>query len=305
MRNIASCATQARPSWNAVTVRLAGMFGRAQRQPGQVDREEARAAAACPRRRTRARPSASEATGYRPGLESRTAGTPASRASRSRTPATSPIPSCWANSHEHVGEPVAGMHDPLDEPEHEQHGDRVVEARLALERALQPLAQPGAAQQREHRGAVGRGDDRADQQALERREAEQPRGGQAGDDRGDQRARQREPDRRPQHRPDLAPAGGQPALEQDQGERDHADRLGEVGVVELDQAEAVGADRHAQAEEQHEAGQPHAPRDQRRGERRGQQGADDQDALAVLQARSISARATPASCRPARCRRRP
>ena len=44
------------------------------------------------------------------------------------------------------------------------------------------------------------------------------------------------------------------------------------------------------AEEQHEAGQPQAPREQRRGERRGEQGAGDEDALAVRQARSMSAR---------------
>ena len=33
---------------------------------------------------------------------------------------------------------VAGLLDPVDEPEHQQDGDRVVEARLALERARQP-----------------------------------------------------------------------------------------------------------------------------------------------------------------------
>ena len=58
-----------------------------------------------------------------------------------------------------------------------------------------------------------------------------------------------------------------------------------------DQAEPVGPDRHADAEEQHEPGHPQAPGDQRRGERHGEQGADDQDALAVRQARSISAAA--------------
>ena len=37
--------------------------------------------------------------------------------------------------HGHVGEPVVVVLQPLDEAEHEQDGDRVVEARLALERA--------------------------------------------------------------------------------------------------------------------------------------------------------------------------
>ena len=58
--------------------------------------------------------------------------------------------------------------------DHEQHGDRVVEARLALERAGELAPQRRAAQQREGRGAVGRGDDRAEQQALERGQVEQP-----------------------------------------------------------------------------------------------------------------------------------
>ena len=221
------------------------------------------------------------------------------------TPATSPIPSCCTNSRSMSGDAVVRVQDPLDEPEHEQHGDRVVEPSLALERALEPLAQPGAAQQREHRRAVGRRHDRAEQQPFQRREVEQPGRREAGDERGDDRAGQRQPDRRAQHGADLAPAGGEPALEQDQRQRDDADRLRQVEVGEVDPAERVGADEHADAEEQHEAGQPHSPRDKRRREGRRQQGAGDQDAFGVRQTRSMSGSATRASCRPARCRRRP
>ena len=128
----------------------------------------------------------------------------------------------------------------------------------------------------------------AQQQALERREVEQPRRGEARDGGGDQRADHRQADRGPQHRPDLAPAGGQAALEQDQRERDDADRLGELEVGEVDPAEPVGADEHADAEEQHEAGQPQAPRHQGRGERRREQRSGDEDGCTVVQARSMS-----------------
>src|SRR5215217_2938001 len=48
------------------------------------------------------------------------------------------------------------------------------------------------------------------------------------------------------------------ALEQDQGERDDADGLRLLEVVEVDEPEAVGADEHADPEEQDEAGQPQA-----------------------------------------------
>jgi hypothetical protein len=66
-------------------------------------------------------------------------------------------------------------------------------------------------------------------------------------------------------------AGGQPALEEDEDEGDDPDRARELVVVEVDPAGPVRADRHAQAEEEHEAGQAQSSREQGRAEARRQQ----------------------------------
>ena len=70
-------------------------------------------------------------------------------------------------------------------------------------------------------------------------------------------------DRRPQHRPDLVEARGQAALEQDQRERDDADRPRQLVVVELDPAGAVRADHHPEPEEEDQAGHAQAAGEQR------------------------------------------
>ena len=130
--------------------------GRAEREPGEVDGEEARAVervrAAERERRGGQRRDRVQAAG---GERAR-AGAPRSPAGPTAAPTARPIPSCRTSSHDHVGEPVARLLDPLDEPEHEQDGDRVVEARLALERARELALERRAAQQREDRRAVGR-----------------------------------------------------------------------------------------------------------------------------------------------------
>ena len=84
-----------------------------------------------------------------------------------------------------------------------------VRARLRLQRR--------AAQQREDRGAVGGGDDRSEQQPLQRAQVEEPDRGRAGDRRGDEGADEGEGEGRAQDRPDLLEPGGEAALEQDQG----------------------------------------------------------------------------------------
>ncbi len=78
------------------------------------------------------------------------------------------------------------------------------------------------------------------------------------------------------HRPDLRPAARQPALEQDQRQRDDRAVLRRLVVAEVDPAESVDADRHPDAEHEHQAGQPQAPGEQRRADARGQQRADRQ-----------------------------
>ena len=146
------------------------------------------------------------------------------------TPNASPSASLPHQAAGHVDDPVVGELDPVDEPGDQQQRDRVVHPRLALERPRESLAQARAAQDGEDRGAVGRGHRGADQQALERREVEEPDGDEPGDHRGDHGADRRQRDRGPEHRADLAPAGGETALEQDQDQADRAQRAGELGV---------------------------------------------------------------------------
>ena len=181
-----------------------------------------------------------------------------------------------------VVEAVAGVRDRLDQREHQQHGDGVVEARLALERARQAPAQRRVAQQREDRGAVRGGEHRADQQALLEVEVEQQHRGDAGDQRAQRRRDQRQRDRGPEHGPDLDHARGEAALEQDQGERDDPDRAREVVVAELDPARAVGPDRHPETQEQQQAGHPQLARHERGQQARCEQRSRDEDELSRL-----------------------
>ena len=145
-------------------------------------------------------------------------------------------------------EPEVGVLDRLDAADHEQDRDRVVDARLALERARQPPPQRRPAQHREHRGGVGRRHGRAEQQRL-------------SGSRSNSSAARRPPSAPRsrsspsvasridvlQHGPDLVEARRQAALEQDERERDDADLARELEVVELDQLEPVGPDQPCRA----------------------------------------------------------
>ena len=184
---------------------------------------------------------------------------------------------------DHVREAVAGLVDPGDQPGHEQDGDRVVQARLALERPGEPALQLRLAEDGEDRGRVGGRDGGADDQRLERAEVEQPRRRQPGDHGGDDRADHRQRDRRPQHRPDLLPARGQPALEEDQDESDGAERPRQLDVVEGDAADPLAADEHPEAQEQDQSRHAYPVRDHRRGDSGAEQEAADQDQLCVGQ----------------------
>ena len=105
--------------------------GRPEQQPGEVDREEARAAASR-RRRSSARPPPAR----RPGRARRSqAGAAKALDRRAATTSTRRARlRAAARAAAHVVEAPAGVGDPADQPEHEQHGDGVVEAPLALER---------------------------------------------------------------------------------------------------------------------------------------------------------------------------
>ena len=89
----------------------------------------------------------------------------------------------------------------------------------------------------------------------------------------------------PEHGADLGEAGAESALEQDQGQRDDADRAGQLVVVlvvaEVDPARPVGPDRHADAEEQDQGGNAQTARDEGGEKSGGQEGADNEKELAV------------------------
>ncbi|MEH3055179.1 MAG: hypothetical protein PGN13_14465 [Patulibacter minatonensis] len=71
---------------------------------------------------------------------------------------------------------------------------------------------------------------------------------------GEDRAEDREQHRGQQHRPQRRQLDREAALEQDEREAGHADGLRHLVVVEVDPAEAVGADEHADREKGDEAG---------------------------------------------------
>ena len=169
IRKRPSCATQARPSWKVTIVRRAGVDAVPSTSPARIYREEARAV-----QRQR------EAEGERPGRDRRhriQAGRrqrhPAQeqhRGGRHREADHEADRQLLHHEQQRVLEPVGVVLDRVDAADHEQDGDRVVDARLALERARQLAPQRGGAQDGEDRGGVGRRHRRAEQQRLERLE---------------------------------------------------------------------------------------------------------------------------------------
>ena len=180
VRKRAICATQASPSWKAVIVRLAGNVGAAERQPGQVDGEKARAvedrrSAVGDRRRRDRGDRDRDRGGEVDPLERPDRGEP------DRHPDRQPDPELAHRTTTPCPDPVARLLDPVDEPEHEQDRNRIVEPGLGLERACQLPLQGGASQEGEDRRSIRGRQNRAEQESLERREVEQPGGHQPGD----------------------------------------------------------------------------------------------------------------------------
>ena len=261
--------------------RVPGRDGRAaEHEAGQVDGEEARAVSevggaegerAGGDRRDRIKP---------PGGEAHTPEGPHGREADAQA-AHRADAHLLDEEQAHVEYPVVRPLDPLDEPDHEEDRHRVVEPGLGLEGSGQAATQRGPAEQREDRGAVGGGQRGPHEKPLEGREVEQPNGAERRDGRGDDGSYHRQHQPRPEHRPDLAEARRQPALEEDRGQGDHAQTLGELVVVEIDPAGAVGPEQHAETEEEKEARHAQAARQQGRGERRREQSTGDEDELAV------------------------
>ena len=122
-----------------------------------------------------------------------------------------------------------------DADQRDQHDGRgVVETGLGLQGAGQPARQRHPTQHGEHRGRVGRRGDRAQQHRdlpaqPEHVVAEHRHHRHAH---GDADGRQR--DAQPHHRPDLRPRRGQATFGQDQDQRGEAERVRDLGVVELE-----------------------------------------------------------------------
>jgi hypothetical protein len=192
---------------------------------------------------------------------------------------------------EHVQWAVVGLGDVLDEAQHEHDRHRVVQAGLALEDPRQPPLQARSAQHREDGRTVGGGHNRAQQQALQEREVEQPAGRDAHHPCGDDRAHGGEGEADAQHRPDLRKPRGQAALEEDQGQRHDSDRAGQLHVLdrpaELDQPEAVGAQHHPHEEEEHEARHAQAAGHERGGNTQSQQRSGYENQRAVFDGASL------------------
>ena len=82
------------------------------------------------------------------------------------SPSSSPKPICSTSVHERIADAVARLVDPRDQPDRERDRDRVVAARLGLERPGDAPREARVPERREHGGRIGRRHDRAEQQRL-------------------------------------------------------------------------------------------------------------------------------------------
>ncbi len=112
-----------------------------------------------------------------------------------------------------------------------------------------PQAQPAGMHQEEHRRGIGRGDDGADQQRLGPAEIEEIMRDRRGDGGGQQHAQGRECSGRRQHGAKGRKARAQTAVEQNERERDRADRVGQGHVIEADATGSGFAGQHADGKE--------------------------------------------------------
>ena len=95
--------------------------------------------------------------------------------------------------------------------------------------------------------------------------------------RGEQRADRREREAHSEDRLDLLPARGKTALEEDQRQRDDADRLRHLEADEVDDVEPVRADDDAEHEEEHQTRHSRATGHQRRCDCEREQNTRDQN----------------------------
>ena len=155
--------------------------------------------------------------------------------------------------------PTSTMPDVADGPGRDDadqdDGGGVVEPRLRLERAGQPLGQRQRAEHREHRGRVRRRADGAEQDRQLPRQAEEVVGADRDDRDGHRHAEGRQRQPQPDARAHLPPVGGETTLGQDDRQRAEAQRVRELRVVERDRERSALAEQDAdeQVDEQRRA----------------------------------------------------
>ena len=154
----------------------------------------------------------------------------------------------------------------LDQHQGQEHRERIVGAGFNFKGGAdaRPQPQPLGVNQQEHRGGVGGSEHGARQQRFGPVQVERIFGHRRGDQRGEQHAESGEHDRRRQHRPDGLKSRPQPAVEQDQRQRNRADQIGGSDVVELQAAGAGVAGNHAYHEEHQQQRRTEAQRQQAR-----------------------------------------
>ena len=149
-----------------------------------------------------------------------------------------------------VREPVVIRGLPLDEPDHEDRRERVVDPALELEHRLDATAQTDASHGGEDRRGVGRRDDGSDQERGAPVHVEGHVGGHRRNAGRDRHAERREQHRGASDPPHRRHVGQQASLEQDQRERDRSRIADERRVVEVDASRPVLAEQHPEPEEQ-------------------------------------------------------
>ncbi len=159
----------------------------------------------------------------------------------------------------------AGSHE-RDSRHGEEDGDGIVGAGLQLQdrTGAPPQLHPAGAQQEEHRRGIGRGHDRAQQETLHGIQAQEVMRRDAGEPGGDHHAGGRQHQRRREQAAIGGEARAQAAVEQDDAERQRADKVGEAIIGKSEPARPILARQHADAEEDQQHGGAEARRDQAR-----------------------------------------
>ncbi len=124
--------------------------------------------------------------------------------------------------------------------------------------------QPAGMNEQKHRGRIGRGHHRADQERFHPIEAEQEPRRRRGQRGREQDADGGEPERRRNHAAEGREPGAQAAVEQDQRQRHRTDQIGGVHVVETQSAGSGFAGEHADEQEEQQQGRAEAQREQAR-----------------------------------------